>query len=246
VGDRFTLAGHDAKNQMRTRTVTVKGIYDLKMPDVEKRSVYMALGEAQSLYGLDGVSTEVVLTLQHLGQEDAVIAALKPRLQNVELASWRTNFPEMVSAIETKGGVMEMFSVIILAIAGIGILNLLLMAVYERTREIGLMGALGLKPFQISILFILEGAMIGIVGAAAGAAMGLAINAISGAAGFDYTQFASMTSYTALINERIYSSLGLEKLPMRVLTVVIISTLAAFYPAREAAMNEPAQSLHYV
>ena len=55
---------------------------------------------------------------------------------------------------------------IILMIAGIGILNLLLMAVYERTREIGLIGALGLKPRQISLLFILEGTLIGLVGVA--------------------------------------------------------------------------------
>ena len=63
---------------------------------------------------------------------------------------------------------MNIFSVIIIAIAGIGILNLLLMAVYERTREIGLLGAMGLKPRQIAPLFILEGTMIGVVGAVAG------------------------------------------------------------------------------
>jgi ABC-type lipoprotein release transport system permease subunit len=60
---------------------------------------------------------------------------------------------------------MSIFSIIIIMIAGIGILNLLLMAVYERTREIGLLGAMGLKPRQIAALFILEGTMIGVVGA---------------------------------------------------------------------------------
>ncbi len=65
---------------------------------------------------------------------------------------------------------MNIFSVIILLIAGIGILNLLLMAVYERTREIGLLGAMGLKPRQISLLFILEGTLMGLVGVAAGIA----------------------------------------------------------------------------
>ncbi len=56
--------------------------------------------------------------------------------------------------------------------AGIGILNLLLMAVYERTREIGLLGAMGLKPRQIALIFILEGALIGVVGAVGGVRAG--------------------------------------------------------------------------
>ena len=72
--------------------------------------------------------------------------ALQPSLPGYEIDSWETSFPELQSALSTKGGVMNIFSVIMLFIAGIGILNLLLMAVFERTREIGVLGALGLKP----------------------------------------------------------------------------------------------------
>ncbi len=50
----------------------------------------------------------------------------------------------------------------------------------------------------------------------------------------------------ALISGRIYPTLGLEKLAQRGLTVLVIAVLASFYPAREAAQNEPAQALHYV
>ena len=139
----------------------------------------MSLAEAQFLYGLTGQSTEVAIVLKQLGQEDAVIAALKPGLSGYEIDSYRTNFPELQQALGTKSGVMNIFSVIILMIAAIGILNMLLMAVYERTREIGLLGALGLKPRQISWLFILEGTMIGLVGVAAGVALGLLINGAS-------------------------------------------------------------------
>jgi len=59
-----------------------------------------------------------------------------------------------------------------------GHLNLLLMAIYERTREIGMLGAIGLRPAQISLLFILEGIMIGLVGVAVGIVFGLAINGL--------------------------------------------------------------------
>jgi len=164
----------------------------------------------------------------------------------VELTSWQTNFPELEATIGTKGAVMTIFGIVILGIAGIGILNLLLMAVYERTREIGLLGAMGFKPRQIWLLFLLEGTMMGLAGAVVGIAVGLFIMVILSRIGFDYSAFSGLASYTALISGRVYPTLGLEKLPMRTLTVLIISALAALIPAREASQREPAEALHFV
>jgi putative ABC transport system permease protein len=246
VGDRITVVGSDIHKQNRQRSMTVTGIYDLGMPSIEKQTAYISLGEAQSLYGLQGQATEVDLTLKKLGQEASVISALKPALPGYEVESWDKNYPDLKNAIDRKGAVMNVFGVIIIMIAGIGILNLLLMAIYERTREIGLLGAMGLKPRQIATLFILEGTMIGIVGAAAGVAIGLALNGSLGIVGLDYSQFSSLSDYMALVNSRIYPTLGLSNLFSRALTVIIISTLAAWIPASEAARREPAEALHYV
>jgi ABC-type lipoprotein release transport system permease subunit len=246
VGDRFTLAGQASHEQTRNRTMTVVGIYDLGMPDIEKQTIYVSLREAQDLYGLNGQSTEVAITLKKLGEEGRVIDALQPALPGYEIQSWDTNFPQLRAAIETKSGVMNIFSVIILMIAGIGILNLLLMAVYERTREIGILGALGLKPRQISLLFILEGTMMGLVGVVAGVVLGLTFNGLFRQVGFDYSSFSSLTTYMALISGRIYPEWGVDKLLGRALTVAIIAALAALIPAREASHHEPAEALHHV
>ena len=246
VGDRIALTGRSSHEQMRRRTMTVIGIYDLKMADIEKRTVYIALGEAQTLYDLESASTEVAIVLKQVGEEAAVIAALKPGLPGYEIESFEANYPELQAALGTKGAVMNVFSVIIVMIAGIGILNLLLMAVYERTREIGVLGALGLKPGQISLLFILEGTMIGLVGVAIGIVFGLLINGSLMQVGMDFSAYTSVTSYTALITGHIYPSWGVDKLLGRALTVAVIAALASILPAREAAQREPAEALHYV
>jgi ABC-type lipoprotein release transport system permease subunit len=246
VGDRFTLTGRATHDQMRNRTMEVAGIYDVGMPDIEKRSVYMSLAEAQDLYGLNGQATEVALSLKQIGREAAVVKALKSDLNGYELTSWQTNFPELQTAISTKTGAMDIFSIIIMLVVGIGILNLLMMAVFERTREIGILGAIGLKPRQISTLFLLEGFMMGLVGVAFGVMLGLLLNFWMGQVGFDYSAFSSMTSYTALISGRIYTTLGTERLLERALIVLVISLLASFFPARSAAQHEPATALHYV
>ncbi len=246
VGDRFTLAGRGPHDQLRQRTMTVVGIYDVGLRDIEKRSVYISLGEAQTLYDLPGQSTAVTVAMQKLGQEPPVIAAVRPSHPTAEFETWQDAYPELTQAIDSKNGVMDIFSFIIMVIAGIGILNLLLMAVYERTREIGLLGAIGLRPGQISRLFVLEGAMIGIVGAIFGVCFGLLCNGIMARVGLDFSSYSSTTDYMALINDRVYPTLGLEHVLQRTVTIIVIATVAAFYPAREASRNEPARSLHFV
>ena len=246
VGDRVTLTGRSLHQQMRNRTMTVVGIYDLGMPDIEKQSVYISLGEAQSLYDLTGQSTEVAVFLNHLGNENAVIIKMKSGLSGYEIESYAANYPALASVINTKTGVMNVFSVIIIAIAGVGILNLLLMAVYERTREIGMLGALGVKPAHIGLLFVLEGTMIGIVGVVVGILLGVLINGLLMRVGFDFKAYASVASYMALITDRVYPTLGTERLLMRASAILIISALMSVIPAIEAARREPAEALHFV
>jgi len=246
VGDRITLVGRSQHQQMRQRTMTIVGIFDLGMADIEKQTVYISLGEAQSLYDLGGQSTEVAVFLKKLGPENTVIDSMKPSLPGYEIESFEANYPDLASAINSKGGVMNVFSVIIIGIAGVGILNLLLMAVYERTREIGVLGAMGLKPNQISLLFILEGTMIGLVGVAAGIILGLALNGMLMRVGLDFGSMNQAASYLALIKDKVYPTWGVEKLFMRASTVAIISALAAVIPAIEAGRREPAEALHFV
>ena len=246
VGDKITLVGRSTHQQMRQRSMTVGGIYDIGVPTIEKETVYISLAEAQSLYDLPNQSTEIVITLKQLGQEPAVMAALTPALHGDEVESWAQSFPDLQQAIGAKNGVMEIFSLIIMLIAGIGILNLMLMAVYERTREIGLLGAMGLKPRQIMAMFVLEGAMLGLVGIAAGFVLGLIFNGLLGKVGIDYSQFSGISNYLALISGRVYPTLGIENFLYRALPVFIVAILAALYPAREAAQHEPAEALHYV
>jgi ABC-type lipoprotein release transport system permease subunit len=246
VGDRLTLVGSDVHKQNRQRSMTVVGIYDLGLPTTEKKTVYISLAEAQTLYGLPGQSSEIVVNLKKLGQERRVVAALAPALPGYEVEDWSQNFPELETALSNKNAIMTIFSVVIMLIAGIGILNLLLMAVYERTREIGLLAAMGLKPRQIANLFLLEGGLIGVMGVVVGVFFGLALNGSLGRIGIDYGQFANVTEYMALISGKVYPTLGLPGLPGRALTVIIICVLAAWIPSREAAHREPAEALHYV
>lgn len=246
VGDRITMVGNTTHEQTRQRTMTVIGIYDVGVPSVEKGTIYISLAEAQSLFGLEGQVTEIVISLKQIGQEPGVMDALNASVPGYEVESWVTSIPDLKKTMDMKTGVMSVFGVFMLGIAAIGILNLLMMAVFERTREIGIVGALGLKPREITFLFLLEGILIGLMGAAIGAILGTAINGILGIYGLDYSQFANLTEYTALISGSIYPQLVPLKVLKHAFTVAIIAALAALYPAIEASRREPAEALHYV
>lgn len=246
VGDRITMVGNSKNEQTRQRTMTVVGIFDVGVPSVEKTTIYMSLGEAQQLFGLDGQVTEVVVSLHQIGQEPGVMDAINKAAPGYEVTSWVTSIPELKQTMDMKTGVMNVFGVFMLGIAAIGILNLLMMAVFERTREIGIVGALGLKPREITFLFLLEGILIGAVGAALGTVLGTIINGVLGVVGLDYSAFANLTEYTALISGKIYPQLSPMKVLQHAVTVAVIAALAALYPAIEASRREPAEALHYV
>ncbi len=246
VGDRITMVGNSKNEQSRQRSMTVIGIYDVGVPSVEKIMIYVSLAEAQSLFGLEGQVTEIAISLKQIGQEPTVINAINGSASGYELETWESSFPELKQTMDMKMEVMGYMGIFMLVIAAIGILNLLMMAVFERTREIGVIGALGLKPREITILFLLEGTLIGVAGAVLGAVLGTTINGIFSIVGMDYSQFADLTEYTALISGRIYTQLVPLQVLKHALTVAVIAALAALYPAMQAARHEPAEALHYV
>jgi putative ABC transport system permease protein len=246
VGDHITMVGNVKHEQTRQRTMEVVGIYDVGVPTVEKNTVYVSLGEAQTLFDMNGQVTEVVVSLKQIGQEAGVVSYINAKAPGYEVETWETSIPDLKSTMDMKTAVMNVFGIILLGVVAIGILNLLMMAVFERTREIGILGALGLKPRQITGMFLMEGTMIGVMGAVLGIILGLTFSGIFNIYGIDYTQFADLTEYTALISGKIYTQILPLKILQRALTVAIIAALASISPARQASRREPAEALHYV
>lgn len=246
VGDRIPLTGKNSNEEMSKRTMTVIGIYDINLASLERQVVYISLKAAQDIYGLGDNITEVILFTKVTGKEDPIVAELNASLSGYEITTWRTAIPELSSTVEMKNVVMTGFSAVILGIAAIGIFNILLMAIYERTKEIGLLGAIGLKPRQITLLFLFEGIMIGLVGAVVGTIMGYLITAVLGIFGLNYGAFVDMVDYMALMGTHIYPAFDLNLTLQRAGMVALISTIAALYPAMEASRREPADALHHV
>jgi ABC-type lipoprotein release transport system permease subunit len=252
VGDRVTLVGRATHQQMRRRTMTIVGIYDLGIAEVEKSMVYVSLLEAQTLFDLRDQATEVAIHLEQVGQEPPVVERLQAALSGYEVDAWDTLDPTTKEMMELEAQIMNMFGMVILLIAGVGILNLMLMVVFERTREIGLLAAMGLKRGETVVLFLLEGVLVGLLGALAGSVLGGAIGAHYGRVGIDWVALyggmdvGEVSPLIGLMGDRLYLRIGIDVLAGRALTVGVIAALASLYPAWQASRREPAEALHYV
>lgn len=246
VGDRINMVGRSLHEEMRQRTMTIVGIYDLGMAEAEKGSVFITVPEAQNLYNLGDSVTEVSIGLGVVGQEQAVVSALQGVAGDAEIDSWDTLRPELRQTMDTKLAFTTAFGFIVILIASIGILNIQMMAVFERTREMGVLAALGMKGRQIMGMFLLEGTLIGVVGVVAGSLLSVIMLGYFSRVGIDFSFASGMGEVTALLGDRIYPSVTLQNIVSRGVTVVIIVMLASLYPALQAARKEPAEALHHV
>ncbi len=248
VGDRVSLMGRRKDGSMRQRTMTVVGIFDLGLGDIEKGLVYMNLPTAQTLYNLRGQETEVAVILEEIGQEDALINTISPGLPDYEVDSLYTLRPEFSQALAVDRVFGLLTGGIMLLMAGIGILNLMLMAVFERTREMGILAAMGMKGRQVIGLFVSEGAFIGLVGAIIGCIAGWLLVIAVGRTGIDisYADLAEAGEIYALMGDRLYPYISGITIILYGLAAVVVGALAALYPAWRASRKEPAESLHYV
>ena len=247
VGDNVTLLGRSKNETMRQHNFTVVGIYDVHTPDAEKGTVFIPLADAQTLYNLRDQVTEVPIFLKQIGSEAAVMTALQNQLPNYEIDSWQTLKGDLTDALKTKMAFTSFIGIVVIIIASIGILNLMLMAVFERTREMGVLAALGMKGRQIMGLFLLEGSLIGVVGAVIGCGLGLLLIALIGTTGIDLSKMTTgMGEVAVLMSGKLYPTITAASLISRAILVVIIAALASLYPAWQASRKAPSKALHHV
>ena len=209
--------------------------------------VFINLAVAGSLFNLRNQTTEVTVSLQEVGMEDTLIGELQSDLAGYEVDSWLTLNPEFSQIIDLGQTFSAVLVLFVVMIACIGILNLMMMAVFERTREMGVLAALGMKGRQVMGIFLLEGTMIGVVGAALGCTLGwLAMLAFNLAGGYDISSFTDAGEIYALIGDAFYATIDPVSIIQQGLIIVMMAGLASLIPAWQASRKEPAEALHHI
>lgn len=241
VGRRVVLLSQDRNNEIVERGFRVVGLYRAEQREAEERFAFTGLAAAQSFLGVPGEVTEFSLRLRAPGRLQAWLAAARVRWPDLEITPWTELAPLVVVFIRTFEGFMYIWFGVVFVIVGFGLVNTLLMAVFERTREIGLLEALGMRPVQVVAQILWEALLLLLAGAALGNLLAGATRAWL-AGGIDLTRFAAgMELFQSA--HRIYLSLDPVDVLAANLLVLVLGTAAAAYPAWRAARIPPTRAL---
>lgn len=229
IGDRITLATGAAGNE--GGQYRISGTLDLGNRELNRRAVYLPLRTAQSLFGLPGGVTSIDLRVQDVFAADDVatrVASVTPLL----VESWMVTNNQLLSALNAQSASTAIIRVFVSIVVMLGIASVLVVAVVQKTREIGILRAMGASRGQMTRVFLFQGSLVGLVGSLLGALLATLLvflfgTLVRGADG----------------NVLFPIDLTAKLLMLSCVVATLCGTLAAIAPARRAARLDPALAM---
>ena len=227
---------HDGSlNAVDTRLIGVNGLP--RSPGLETRLGLMGLAHAQELLRMPGRATEIAVAVDDLEQLEATRTALLRVLgKDFEVSTWRELARAVADATALQDEILKLITAILLVVALVGVVNTMLMSVLERTREIGVMMALGMRRQAIVLLFVMEATVINIAAAVPGLLAAFGVLAILEKADVHF----QAPGGGVLHIHPVVLARDIEV----VITVVVLGALtASIFPAMRAAKLRPVEAL---
>jgi ABC-type lipoprotein release transport system permease subunit len=239
VGDKVNLLVNTSNGEVDEQPFIIRGIYSTRTPTYDERTVFMPLAKAQTITKTENHASVLFVLLKDREQTDAVASALQTNQYQVK--TWKQANEILIQTQQLSRAYLIFLYLIILGITATVIVNTLVMAVFERTREIGILAAIGMKGPRIMAMFFAESSLLAVGGIIMGLIMGGLLVLYSTNVGFF---IGNVGASGLLLGERIYGYLTLEDTVTLTIVAFVITLLAALYPALLAANMEPVEALH--
>jgi ABC-type lipoprotein release transport system permease subunit len=239
VGERVNLLVTTSNGDVSEQLFTIRGIFTTKTPGFDEGTIFMPIAKAQTITTTENHASTIFVLLQDREQAEPVAQALQSN--NYQVLTWREQNQFVVQFEDYAGVFLVFLYLIVLGITATVVTNTLVMAVFERTREIGILAAIGMKGRGIMAQFLAEAALLATGGVIGGMIIGGAMVAYFNVNGF---YIGNMGITGVLFEERIYAYLTLNNAITLAIVTYIITLVASLYPARLAARMEPVEALH--
>ena len=230
------------------RELTVAGIFEIGHQQLDSNTVIVTLRRMQDLYGLgNAVHGLNVKIAANLDADDVArrINAVLPPAANSAARSWMELNQDFLFVLQLEKNLIFILLLFIVVVAAFSVTSSLLISVVRKTREIGLLGALGGRPREVALCFCFQGLLIGVSGTLSGLALGFGFLACRNNVLHLFTRLTgsqeALVRFYQFSNVPAYLSTG--DLTLIVVSTIVISTLAGILPAWRAARLNPVEAL---
>ena len=242
LGKRVVIMSQNPDNEVADRGVRVVGIYKARLQATEELFVYVGRSTLQKMLGAEDKVSEIAVTAGNYQQVDrwwpTVAAAAGPDL---DTQPWMILDGYLNSMLTVQGNMNVVIMIIIFLALSFGLVNTLVMAVFERVREIGLMMALGMRPQWVMYQVLLESLILLSLGLVVGNALAVA-TILPLESGIDISVVGEGLEMAGM-GTVLYPSLALQDMMMSTAVVLILGLLASLLPAWRASRYNPIEAL---
>jgi len=250
VGDSLIIITRTVYYSQDAMVLRVAGIFHTGFQNIDDHNFYLPIESARLLLDAENMASEILVFISDLDQTKKITTEIKTKLagfDNLAVIPWYENMyirdlrPYMQKVMGSLFG-------IIMFIAALVIINTMLMAVLERTHEMGIMMAMGLKGRDLLTLFLLEAGLIAIIGGLVGAALGSGLAIYSEIHGLDFSQMAGKFDMPIPMfkDNTIYPNFTITGLLQGFIFGLITAIIAAFIPCFKAAKLVPTEAIRKI
>ena len=248
-GDQVILETRTAAGAINALNLTVAGIVSTGNPAIDGLVVFVPLSLAEQLVRTDGGISHLSLLLPRRdGAADAAAELQQLLGDEVRTTTWEIEAAPGLEAQDIRQRFLDIIAAALLIMAAAGIANTVLMAAFERIREIGTLRAMGLTRRGVAGLFLAEGFVMGLIGAAIGATAGGWLAWKYSIQGIDMTAFVEEVGTSEMFQDipfsaMLYFSFSYTTIITAVAVGIIVATVSSLYPAMIAAKQSPADAV---
>jgi len=242
IGDKLVVSAQDQSGELTGQVFRISGLFRTPSRDLDEGIALVQLDRAQTLFGLDDAISEVVVLTRSRDHVDVVGQRLAARIgPQAEVRTWEQLEPVLLYMVDSFDSMAWITYAAVFVAMAFGIANVLLMAVYERLHEIGVMRAIGISRPRVIGMIVFESAVLTALGVVCGGLL-TALGVFALGDGIDISRFASeLDAYGIGTQLKPIVRRGDFTLPVLIATVT--AALASFWPALRAARAQPAEAL---
>lgn len=249
AGDKVNALFSTSFGSFKIATFRVVGMMSSSLKLLDEGIAYVPLDQAMSLLEFEDAVTEIIIFGEHINQTPKLLKTVNDFNRNdslnLKVIPW-DSYNEFIAMLPKYRSIMMIVYMIIALLASFVVFNTLMMVVAERTREIGMLTALGFTAGSIKKLFLWEGSILALIGSFAGAVLGGIANFVFSIYGIDFSDQMRIVGQDFLMSPVIYTKFSFIDLIYGFVIGIIVTIIAAYLPARRAARLKPVEALRTI